>query len=236
MVKQIKWWKMCWLMLVPLMLLLASCTVSLQEEIPPDMPASVTSSGPINTLPGPGDTGVPVPGDGSTTAPSPDVELPPPDATQPDTGSENPPAPTDGTTDSADATDPHTTPQEDVIHTVQRGETLGTIAQQYDVTVDEIAAANNIANVNVITVGDELIIPLSTTGSGDGSTDTDSADTAPKPTPDPTQDTIYIVKPGDNLYRIALNNGLTVDELAAYNGITNVNVIEVGQEIRIPAQ
>lgn len=44
---------------------------------------------------------------------------------------------------------------------------------------------------------------------------------------------IYVVKAGDNLYRIALNHGLTQEELMAYNGLTST-VISVGDELRIP--
>ncbi len=44
-------------------------------------------------------------------------------------------------------------------HTVQRGETLASIAAKYGVTVQEIAAANNITNPNLIAVGQELFIP-----------------------------------------------------------------------------
>jgi len=44
-------------------------------------------------------------------------------------------------------------------HTVKRGETLASIAAQYGVTVAEIAAANSITNPNLISVGQELVIP-----------------------------------------------------------------------------
>lgn len=44
-------------------------------------------------------------------------------------------------------------------HTVQRGETLASIAAKYGVTVQEIAAANDITNPNLIAVGQELFIP-----------------------------------------------------------------------------
>ncbi|MCO5193287.1 MAG: LysM peptidoglycan-binding domain-containing protein [Anaerolineae bacterium] len=237
MVKQIKWWKVLRFMVLPLMLLLAGCTVSLQDDIPPEMPASVVEAGTEDSARPADAVTPPAPGDEGSDELLPDAELQPPDeATSDGTDETAASGPTDGTSDSADSS---SAPQEDVIHTVVRGETLGTIAQQYGVTVDEIAAANNIANVNVISVGDELVIPLSTTGTEEGegdSEETDSADATPTATPDPNQDTIYIVKPGDNLYRIALNYGITVDELAAYNGIANVNRIEVGQEIRIPNQ
>ena len=44
-------------------------------------------------------------------------------------------------------------------HTVKRGETLANIAAQYGITVQEIAAANEITNPNIISVGQELFIP-----------------------------------------------------------------------------
>ena len=44
-------------------------------------------------------------------------------------------------------------------HTVKSGESLSTIAQQYDVTVEEIMAFNGIDDPNTIVVGLELIIP-----------------------------------------------------------------------------
>ena len=47
-------------------------------------------------------------------------------------------------------------------------------------------------------------------------------------------DTSYVVKPGDNLFRIALNHGLTTQVLARANGITNPAHIYVGQVLVIP--
>jgi nucleoid-associated protein YgaU len=44
-------------------------------------------------------------------------------------------------------------------HVVQSGETLSLIAARYGVSVEEIAAANNIADVSVISVGQVLAIP-----------------------------------------------------------------------------
>ncbi len=44
-------------------------------------------------------------------------------------------------------------------HTVKRGETLASIATQYGVTVQDVVAANEITNPNVISVGLELFIP-----------------------------------------------------------------------------
>ena len=48
---------------------------------------------------------------------------------------------------------------EAVTHVVQSGELLGNISVQYDVSVNEIVAANGLDNPNQIFVGQELIIP-----------------------------------------------------------------------------
>ena len=55
------------------------------------------------------------------------------------------------------------------------------------------------------------------------------------PTAAPSGETIHVVQAGENLYRIGLRYGCTPEQLAAHNSIPNVNVISVGQEIRIPA-
>jgi LysM repeat protein len=47
----------------------------------------------------------------------------------------------------------------EIIHVVSSGETLLTIARQYGITVNDIVNANNLANPNVLDVGQELIIP-----------------------------------------------------------------------------
>ena len=52
-----------------------------------------------------------------------------------------------------------------------------------------------------------------------------------EPAPSPT----YTVKRGDTLHQIALDNGLDYRELAAWTDIENVNVIRVGQVLRLAA-
>lgn len=46
----------------------------------------------------------------------------------------------------------------------------------------------------------------------------------------------YTVKSGDTLSKIAADWGVTVAELAEYNGIPNPNIINVGQIIKIPSK
>ncbi|NJL94150.1 MAG: LysM peptidoglycan-binding domain-containing protein, partial [Anaerolineae bacterium] len=46
--------------------------------------------------------------------------------------------------------------------------------------------------------------------------------------------TTYVVQPGDNLFRISLRYGVSVQAIAQANNIANVNLILVGQVLQIP--
>ncbi|WP_214878995.1 LysM peptidoglycan-binding domain-containing protein [Exiguobacterium sp. ERU653] len=107
-------------------------------------------------------------------------------------------------------------PSTTVKYTVKSGDTLYKIATMYNTTVAKIAAANNITNVNLISVGQVLIIPGTTV------------------TPPPATTVKYTVKSGDTLYKIATMYNTTVAKIAAANNITNVNLISVGQVLTIP--
>lgn len=118
------------------------------------------------------------------------------------------------------------TPASTTTYTVQAGDTLYTIALKYGLTVQELATANNITNVNTLNVGTTLTIPAP-------GTVPDSQQGGGQPT---TGEQIHTVAPGENLFRIGLRYGFTVAELATYNNIANPNTITVGQQIRIPAR
>jgi LysM repeat protein len=55
---------------------------------------------------------------------------------------------------------PPNNPDGPTTHTVQPGDTLGGIAQQYDVPVADIMTVNGLSDPNVIQVGQVLIIPI----------------------------------------------------------------------------
>jgi LysM repeat protein len=55
------------------------------------------------------------------------------------------------------------TPEPDdgpLIHIVQAGDTLGTISGLYDVSLDDIMAENGLTNANIISIGQQIIIPI----------------------------------------------------------------------------
>ena len=108
-----------------------------------------------------------------------------------------------------------------VVHIVQRGENLFRIALRYGVTVNALATANRLSDPRLIYVGQRLIIPAPTAVRPAGSTTASSA-------------RVHVVVRGENLYRIALRYGVTVQAIASANGIVNANRIYAGQRLAIP--
>jgi LysM repeat protein len=98
-----------------------------------------------------------------------------------------------------------------VDYTVVRGDTLGQIAREHDVSLSELIAANDLANPNLIYPGQVLVIP------GE------------------TQDIIHVVVRGDTLSRIAAAYGSSARVIAEANSLPNPNLIRVGQELLVPA-
>lgn len=107
-------------------------------------------------------------------------------------------------------------PQTPGTHVVQPGENLFRIALRYGVTVEALAAANNIVNPWFIYVGQRLTIP----GGG--------------PAPNPPPGRTHIVRPGETLNSIALQYGTTPQAIALANKLANPNLIFVGQTLLIP--
>lgn len=114
-------------------------------------------------------------------------------------------------------------PTGETIHTVQSGERLFSIARLYNVNPYAIAQLNGITAPYLIYPGQKLKIPGGTV----------SATPVPNQTPVPGGRT-YTVQPGDNLFRIAMKFGMSMQAIAAANGLGNYNFIYVGQVLKIP--
>lgn len=125
-------------------------------------------------------------------------------------------------------------PLGDTTYVVRAGDTLTAIAGRHGVTVAAIVAANGIANPNLIFIGQTLVIP-----GASGAPPAPAPAPAPGGTPvPPTGGTCvggnYTVRSGDTLLAIAARNGTTVAAIAALNGIVNINLIFVGQVLKLP--
>ena len=95
-----------------------------------------------------------------------------------------------------------------ILYTVQRGDTLFSIASRYGTTVDAIKRLNNLTS-NVLSIGQTLRIP-STNSSY----------------------ITYTVQRGDTLFSIASRYGTTVDAIKRLNNLTS-NVLSIGQVLKI---
>ena len=153
----------------------------------------------------------------TTPTPSPEAATPTPTTaadTTPTVAPTSTPVPTTAPTAVPTAA-PTTAPSGERTHVVQPGENLFRISLHYGMSYESVAAANGIINPDLIDIGQRLIIPAEGT-----------APTVPTGT--------HVVQPGENLFRIALKYGVTVEALAVANGISNVNLIYPGQQLVIP--
>lgn len=116
---------------------------------------------------------------------------------------------------------PTSTP-EAFIYVVREGDTLGSIADEFGITWQEIDAINELENPNVLSIGQEVEIPQDAPVvlNSDG-------------TVRPGERT-HIVVQGDTLLGIALQYGKTLDEITAANNIVAAELIQVGQALIIP--
>lgn len=103
-------------------------------------------------------------------------------------------------------------------HTVAWGETLYSIARNYGVTPQSLAAANGITLNSWVYAGTRLLIP-----SGD----------API-TMGTTPSGYYTVRAGDTLFSIASRFGTTVDVISSANNLPANGVLYVGWTLKIP--
>ena len=94
---------------------------------------------------------------------------------------------------------------------VKIGDTLYSIAKKFNIPVSDLINTNGI-NDNIVIVGQELIIPNSTTSN--------------------KNDTYYTVKSGDTLYSIARMFNTTIKEIQDKNGLSG-NIITVGQKLLV---
>lgn len=96
-------------------------------------------------------------------------------------------------------------------YTVKSGDSLSKIAKQYKTTVSELAKLNNIKNVNIISIGQKLIVSTYQ---------------------------VYKVVKGDNLSKIAskyLGKSNRYPEIKKLNNLKS-DTINIGQELRIPTK
>ena len=98
-------------------------------------------------------------------------------------------------------------------YTVQPGDTLYGISNQFGVSVIDLANINNV-NAQNLKVGQILKIPTNQSSN-------------------PNNMFMYTVVKGDSLYKIASKYNTTIDEIIKINNLKNTN-LQIGQILRIP--
>lgn len=97
---------------------------------------------------------------------------------------------------------------------VQKGDSLYSISNKFNTTVDSIKKLNNLSS-NLLSIGQIIKIPTSTSA--------------------PTSSNVYIVQKGDSLYSIANKYNTTVDNIKKLNNL-NSNLLSINQKLEIPVQ
>jgi membrane-bound lytic murein transglycosylase D len=100
------------------------------------------------------------------------------------------------------------------VHKVNKGETLGGIAEKYKVSIASIQQLNNISG-NKIIAGQDLKIPQST-----GTTSQKS------------KDGLHTVENGETLYSIAIKYNTSVQKIKKLNNLSSSKII-VGQKLKV---
>jgi LysM repeat protein len=125
-------------------------------------------------------------------------------------------------------------------YTVERGDSLWSIAKKNNMTVAELAKVNSISTGTVLRPGRKLIVPNKPGAPKDLAAVPPAAMSLPaEKTPMPTrpsngENMKHVVAAGESLGVIARKYQISVGELAAANNITDPSRVRAGQSLVIP--
>ena len=125
------------------------------------------------------------------------------------------------------ATWPQTAPAA-LTHVVQPGESLWGIAVANNLTTRTVAVFNGLPEDALLIAGESIEVPTV----DEGAAALASADTAY--TSASGVGTDHLVQPGESLWSIASANGLTVQDVASFNGLAEDALLIAGETIQVP--
>ena len=117
-----------------------------------------------------------------------------------------------------------------VRHKIKSGETLSHISGKYRTTIPLIKEVNNIRGTQ-IRAGKYLMIPTATRSLQTYSLSANSRISAIQNTSRSGTKQVHIVRPGQSLWSISKNYGVTTQALAKWNGIAPIDTLSVGQKL-----
>ena len=122
------------------------------------------------------------------------------------------------------------------LYTVQPGNTLVEIAALYDISWEELAAANGMDEDSFLSIGQQLQIPgeIAQAAAPVSTVDTNTAlPAAPETSSASVTPQYHTVIEGDTIISIAVKYGMDWDELMALNGIDDDTILSLGQSLII---
>jgi len=129
-----------------------------------------------------------------------------------------------------------------VTYTVAEGDTILAIAHKLGVDADELVAANQLSDSNLIVVGDALAVPLwsrpardAVAGANPESTTaaTSAAATVERAIERPSAPFVYELAPGDTLHDVAWKFGVDVYTLMNNNELANADLVRAGTQLTV---
>lgn len=122
-----------------------------------------------------------------------------------------------------------------IYHTIKQGETLYRLGKMYNITPQEICAANPGLSISNFRSGEVIMIPLhkkiEARPAPQGRVEPERTSSTPDTVPIRT---IHKVKKGETVYRIAHTYGITVDELRAANPQIVKDKLKKNSLVKIP--
>ncbi|MDX1994969.1 MAG: LysM peptidoglycan-binding domain-containing protein [bacterium] len=123
----------------------------------------------------------------------------------------------------------------DCVHQVVVGENMYRLSLRYGVPINDIARASGVTNINLIVVGQRLTIPgCGTTGAVPPATTVGDVPVGGQPSGGTGGGRVHVVQQYETLFEISVRYGVPINTIAAANGISNVNLIYIGDELVIP--
>lgn len=107
-----------------------------------------------------------------------------------------------------------------IMHTVVPGDSLDALLARYHTTAEALALTNNLSNAALLYIGQQIQIPQG------ASADTQPSGVAPE--------LVHVVRPGQNIFRLAVQYGVTVNALIRENNLSWPAPLFFGQTLRIP--
>ena len=113
---------------------------------------------------------------------------------------------------------------EDIVHIIEKGDTLYALSKKYNTPIDSILKKNNLSDPSKIKIGQKIIIPVENSAKNDKKTNAKTG----------SEEITHVIQKGDTLYALAKKFGIKFSDLLKLNGINEKTPLKIGQILKIP--